>query len=75
MFRNQMRRGMRAVQGGLDPAGLCRDAGTVIPTYCNDTIVRVPPAANEAADRQLMREIGRRLAQSYLDDPPLTLGR
>ena len=24
--------------------GLCRDAGAAIPTYCNDTVVRVPPA-------------------------------
>ena len=43
MFRNQMRRGIRAVQAGHDPAGLCRDAGAVIPTYCNDTVVRMPP--------------------------------
>jgi phenylpropionate dioxygenase-like ring-hydroxylating dioxygenase large terminal subunit len=75
MFRNQMRRGMRAVQAGDDPAGLCRNAGAVIPTYCNDTIVRVPPAADPAADRQLMRETGRRLAEGYLKDPPLVAGR
>jgi hypothetical protein len=40
LFRTQLRRGMRAVQAGDDPAGLCRDADMVIPTYCNDTIVR-----------------------------------
>ena len=43
MFRNQTRRGIRAVQAGHDPTGLCRDAGMVIPTYCNDTVVRMPP--------------------------------
>ena len=75
MFRNQLRRGMRAVQAGDDPAGLCRHTGAVIPTYCNDTIVRVPPAASSAADRQLMRETGRQLAEGYLEDPPLTAGR
>jgi hypothetical protein len=31
------------VRAGHDPAGLCRDAGVVIPTYCNDTVVRMPP--------------------------------
>src|SRR5262249_21369272 len=71
MFRNQTRRGIRAVQAGHDPAGLCRDAGVVVPTYCNDTVVRMPPDADPAIDRQRMREIGRRLADGYLRDPPL----
>ena len=66
MFRNQLRRGMRAVQAGDDPASLCRNNGAVIPTYCNDTIVRLPPAAEGAMDRQLMRVTGRQLAEGYL---------
>jgi nitrite reductase/ring-hydroxylating ferredoxin subunit len=75
MFRNQLRRGTRAVQAGQDPVGLCRDAGVVSATYCNDTVVREPLAENEAMDRQLLRETGRRLAASYLSDPPLMAGR
>ncbi len=75
MFRNQLRRGSRAVQAGQDPMGLCRDAGAVNATYCNDTVVRGPLAENEARDRQLLRETGRRLAESYLSDPPLMAGR
>jgi len=71
MFRQQIRRGMRAVQAGRDPEGLCRESGAVIPTYCNDTIVRVPPAATPEADQQLRRETGRRLAEDYLKHPPL----
>ncbi len=71
MFRNQTRRGIRAVQAGHDPAGLCRDAGVVIPTYCNDTVMRMPPDVDPAMDRQRMRETGRRLADGYLKDPPL----
>jgi hypothetical protein len=71
MFRNQTRRGIRAVQAGHDPAGLCRDGGVVIPTYCNDTVVRMPSDVEPAADRQRMREVGRRLADAYLRDPPL----
>jgi phenylpropionate dioxygenase-like ring-hydroxylating dioxygenase large terminal subunit len=72
MFRNQIRRSVRAVQAGDDPIGVFRHANGMIPTYCNDTVVRVPPAASEAADKQLMRETGRKLAQSYLEQPPLT---
>jgi hypothetical protein len=71
MFRNQTRRGVRAVQAGHDPAGLCRDAGLVIPTYSNDTVMRLPPDMDPAMDRQFMRQTGRRLADGYLKDPPL----
>jgi nitrite reductase/ring-hydroxylating ferredoxin subunit len=74
MFRNQLRRGIRAVQGGDDPLGLSRSAGAVIPTYSNDTVVRLPPAADPATDKQLMRETGRRLAEGYLKNPPLMTG-
>jgi hypothetical protein len=71
MFRNQTRRGIRAVQAGHDPSGLCRDAGVIIPTYCNDTVVRMPSGVSAAADRQLMRDTGRQLADGYLKDRPL----
>jgi len=71
MLRNQTRRGIRAVQAGRDPAGLCRDAGMVIPTYCNDTVVRLAPNGDPEMDRRLMRDTGRRLAESYLKHPPL----
>lgn len=73
-FRNQLRRGIRAVQAGEDPQGIFRNGGGVIPTYCNNTVVRLPPAATETADKQMMREAGRRLAESYLKAPPLMAG-
>jgi len=75
MFRNQIRRGIRAVQSGN---GLRDPNGAVIATYCNDTIVRLPPDEDRAADRQIMRRTGRRLADDYLSEPPLladALGR
>jgi hypothetical protein len=55
--------------------GLCREAGAVSATYCNDTVVRGPLAENEAMDRRLLRETGRRLADSYLSSPPLMVGK
>jgi len=74
MFRNQIRRGIRAVTAGETPAGVCREAGEITPTYCNDTVVCAPSAENPAMDRQVMRETGRRLAEAYLKDPPLVAG-
>jgi hypothetical protein len=75
IFRRHIRQGIPAVQAGQDPAGLCRQAGQVIPTYCNDTIVRVPPEVSPEADKQLMRQTGWALAEEYLKSPPLLVGR
>jgi len=75
MFRNQVRRGIRAVRDGHSPAGLCGDEGTVVPTYCNNTVVRMPAAPSETADKKMMREAGLKLAKSYLENPPLMAGR
>ena len=75
MFRNQVRRGIRAVRDGHPPAGLCRDEGTVIPTYCNNTVVHMPPSATDTEDKKMMRETGLKLAKSYLKNPPLIAGR
>jgi len=75
MFRNQTTRSIRAVQAGHDPAGLYRDGGVVIPTYCNDTVMRMPPDLDPAMDRQLMRQTGRRLADGYLKNPRLWASR
>jgi hypothetical protein len=70
-FRQQIRRGIRAVQSGEAPQGLSRKAGAVIPTFCNDTVVRVAPGLTPEEDCELMRATGRRLAESYLEQPPL----
>ena len=71
LFRNQIRKGIRAVKKGQEPDALFRAGTDVIPTYCNDTVVRVPPAATPEADKKLLRETGRRLAQGYIEAPPL----
>ena len=74
MFRNQLRRGIRAVKAGKDPDGLLPRDGAVIPTYCNNTVMRMPPEASEAADKKMMRDAGMRLAKDYLKHPPLPNG-
>jgi hypothetical protein len=76
IFRNQIRRGIRTVKAGDEPRGLSHEAAAVILTYCNDTSIgRVRPAEVSAADRQMMRETGRRLTETYLKDPPLMTHR
>ena len=71
MFRNQVRRGIRAVHAGKDPAGLVREEGVVTATYCNNTVLRMPAHADNLADKKMMREAGMRLAKDYLAHPPL----
>ncbi|HEY3911989.1 MAG TPA: aromatic ring-hydroxylating dioxygenase subunit alpha [Stellaceae bacterium] len=71
MFRNQLRAGIKAVKAGEEPLGLVREDRGVIPTYCNNTVVRIPPAKTPELDKKLLRETGRRLAESYIAAPPL----
>jgi phenylpropionate dioxygenase-like ring-hydroxylating dioxygenase large terminal subunit len=74
LFRRQIRRGIRAVAAAEDPMGLLRDAGGVIPTYCNNTVMRLPKTDTDAIDKATMRKIGMNLAQGYLKEPPLLKG-
>jgi hypothetical protein len=71
MFRNQVRRGIRAVRDGRPPAELCHTPG-VVSTYCNNTVLRMPPVPDEAEDKRRMRAAGRELAEGYLKQPPLS---
>jgi phenylpropionate dioxygenase-like ring-hydroxylating dioxygenase large terminal subunit len=62
MLRRIVRDGIRAVARGEDPAGVSLTADEVIPTLCQDTVVRLPALADPDADRALLRETGRRIA-------------
>ncbi len=74
MFRRQIRQGIQTVREGGEPYGLCREAGKVIPTYCNDTVVYAPPGPTPEAEQQLLQKTGRQLAQEYINKPPLLQG-
>jgi nitrite reductase/ring-hydroxylating ferredoxin subunit len=64
MLRNLLRRGIRAVQNGADPVPESRQAGQVIPTYSQDTIVPgIAPAPTPEEDKRLLREIGRKVVE------------
>ena len=68
MLRNIVRRGIRAVQNGQDPAHVLSDGGQIIPTYSNHTVLPMPQAPSPEAEEQLLRDTGRRVAEGYLKD-------
>jgi phenylpropionate dioxygenase-like ring-hydroxylating dioxygenase large terminal subunit len=70
MWRKLVRDGIRTVKSGLDPIGVSRDSGNVIPTYTRDVIIRKPPAATPEEDRQLLLEAGRTVLASVLPGEP-----
>jgi nitrite reductase/ring-hydroxylating ferredoxin subunit len=59
MLRRIVRDGISAVARGRDPYGTKRPEGTVIPTFTQDVVLRVPPAPSAEADRKLLRATGR----------------
>ena len=71
MFRNLVRKGIRAVRDGHDPQGLSRSDNVVLSTFCNDTVVHQPAEGDAATDAEMLRSIGRRLAEGYVKNPPL----
>ena len=69
MMRNIIRRGIRAVQNGEDPQGVHRKAGEVVRTYSSQTVLQLPPAPSPEADRQLLRDAAKKVADKYINDP------
>ncbi len=64
MLRNMLRRGIRAVQHGADPAHVIPKDGQAIPTYAHDQVVSgIPPAPTPEEDRRRLREIGRKVVE------------
>jgi len=60
MLRNMIRRGIRAVQDGGDPAQFKIRNGEVISTFAHDRVVPgIAPAATPEEDRRLLREVAR----------------
>ena len=70
MYRRHIREGIQAVKDGKDPLGLSPGANIPMPTFGNDAVVEAPPAATPEEDVKLMRDIGRRLVEEYIADPP-----
>jgi nitrite reductase/ring-hydroxylating ferredoxin subunit len=60
MLRNLVRRGIRAVQNGEDPALIGARNGTGMATFSHDRVIAgIPPAASPEEDSRLLREVAR----------------
>ena len=75
MYRKLVRQGIRAVAEGNAPKGLQFEGTGERPTYCNNTVARIPAPADPEADRRLRiafgREVTRRiLAGEYSKEEP-----
>ncbi len=60
LWRRLTKRGIRAVAEGEPVTAGARAAGRPVPTYTQDTVVRIPPGMGD--DRRFLREFGQRVA-------------
>ena len=67
MLRRIVRKGIRAVAAGAEPDAVRGAPGTVISTYCHDSVVRVPARA-ERDDATVLRDLGRAMAGIVVDE-------
>jgi phenylpropionate dioxygenase-like ring-hydroxylating dioxygenase large terminal subunit len=64
-FRRLVKQGIEAVRSNRDPKGVIRSGATSIETYCQNTVLKVPKAATEKEEAELLRQTGRRVAEGY----------
>ena len=65
LFRKMVKQGIEMVKSGRDPKGIIREQAGAIPTYSQNTILKIPREASAQAEERLLRETGRRVAQGY----------
>ena len=75
LVRKLLREGIRALQRGEDPKRAVSAVGNTISTYCRNTVLRVPPADTPAADRELLRNTGRKVAAAALSGQPVSTAK
>jgi hypothetical protein len=62
MVRGLVRDGIRTVGRGGDPRRIVADSGERIRTYAQNTILRIQRGETDEAERELLRDVGRRVA-------------
>ncbi len=68
MLRNLVRQGVRVVQDGGEPVGVIGEEGDAIPAYAHERVLSISPAPTQEEDRQLLRDIGRRVAEERIEE-------
>ena len=74
MFRRKVREAIRAVQKGEDPSGLLMEEGKLITTCASDMFFRIPSAPTPEEEKKLLREVGRKVGETFLKNPPNAQG-
>jgi hypothetical protein len=69
MLRRLVRRGIRAVKAGKPFMSPPKSSNGMIPTYTSDSVLHIPPSIG--AERELMRELGRKVADTMLESDHL----
>ena len=64
MLRRLVRRGIRAVKSGKPYTSPPKSSNRMIPTYTSDSVLHIPPSND--AERELMRELGRKVVDVML---------
>jgi hypothetical protein len=76
LVRKLLREGIRALQRGEDPKRpVVSSVGHAISTYCRNTVLRIPPAETAEADRELLRQTGRKVAAAVLSGQPVSTAK
>lgn len=71
LFRRFIRRGIDAVQQGHDPQGFFTRQEDVAPTFANDYVTAASEAEGDPGDPNVQRAFAEKLAQRYLQSPPM----
>jgi hypothetical protein len=61
MCRRLIRQGIQDVKSGKDPMGIVRKPGQIVTTYAQDTVIRIPKAQSQEADRKVLLETGQKV--------------
>ena len=69
MLRSMVRRGIRLVQDGGDVHSVGTEDSPAS-TYAHDIVMQVPPAATPEADDALLRDLGRREVEDWMERKP-----
>lgn len=64
LLRNALRKGIRDLQQGIEPARPQAPDGQPIPTFAGDSIVRIPKSADD--DPSVILRTSRRVAEAYV---------
>jgi nitrite reductase/ring-hydroxylating ferredoxin subunit len=75
LVRKLLREGIRALQRGEDPKRAVSSVGNAISTYCRNTVLRIPPAETPEADRELLRNTGRKVVAAVLSGQPVSTAK